>query len=240
MNTRSLVSRIKKANKNRLYEIFGGSEQSVRLSDELFPKALEVLELLIKHLKANKVEVIVSNEGQIYLGYEGEYIQLVIYETYEHEYSKGDLQDFEKYGVASLTSDQVTQRFILKLTALRRNNCGQSFDINFTADLADELALFFAEKFYRYARHAKTFVSPRLPINKVEEEPVIVEYALIKLIAYLIGNDSVCAQILRSYREYHDCVLFIDGELRFEEEFQTKFLKRLNQKEFRLLRQYLG
>jgi archaeosine-15-forming tRNA-guanine transglycosylase len=71
MNTRSLVSRVKKANKNRLYEIFGGSEQSVRLSDELFPKALEVLELLIKHLKANKVEVIVSNECQIYLGYEG-------------------------------------------------------------------------------------------------------------------------------------------------------------------------
>jgi hypothetical protein len=170
----------------------------------------------------------------------GEYIQLDIYETYEHEYSKGDLQDFEKYGVASLTSDQVTQRFILKLTALRRNNCGQSFDINFISDSADELARYFAEKFYRYAKHARTFVSPRLPINKVGEEPVIVEYALIKLIAYLLGDDSVCAQILSSYRQYHDRVIFIDGELQFEEKVQTKFLKRLNQKEFRLLRQYLG
>ena len=193
MNTRSLVSRIKKANKNRLLEIFGGSEQSVRLSDEYFPKALEVFEVLIKCLKADRIKVIVSHEGQIYLGYREEYIQLDLVETYDYDCSKGEGEGYEKYGVVALASEQLRHRFILKLTALRKNNRGQSFELQFLDSQVEECALFIADKFYRYAKHATTFVSARLPMNEIGEEPIIVEYALIKLIAYLLGNDSACA-----------------------------------------------
>jgi len=240
MNTRSLVSRIKKANKNRLLEIFGGAEKSVRLSDEHFPKALEVFEVLIKRLKADKIEVIVSHEGQIYLGYQEEYIQLDLVETFEHECSKGEGDEYDKYGVVALAAEQVRQRFILKLTALRKNNSSQSFELEFFELSEEECASFIADKFYRYAKHATTFVSARLPMNEVGKEPIKVEYALIKLIAFLLGNDSTCAQALRTYKFYFDTVLLVDGSLQFEEEVKTRYLKKLNKKEMGLLKRYLG